>query len=433
MASLSNNIVNKFNSFFDNGVIDTLARANGYLTRTSIKISPSNFILSFIMCCNSAKYTYAQWAVEIGALIGDTVSKQSVFGRMGVGSYNFTKKALEHILLAKTGLKSDPSLFSGFNKVLVQDSTTLCLPDCLSEDFPGSTSNGVKKAVARIQTVIDLKPMQFVDFDLTNYSCNDQSACSDILKHVGEGDLVIRDLGYAKLKVFDAITGKGAYFLSRLKFGIHIFELDGTPIDVKSLLDRAMPIDIDVLVGKKDKVPVRLVVVPLPDEIADERVRKSHCNRDKKMNPGKLHDKWSRFNVYVNNVPRSVWGVTQVVKAYCLRWKIETIFKSWKSGLNMASMLQCIKNKHRVKTTIMLMLIHITIFTLHVFILYGIKIKNEKGKDLSVIKCMTFLGKHALKILEADEGYLIQLLEKHCSYEKRYGRINMEQLINEIT
>ena len=194
-----------------------------------------------------------------------------------------------------------------------------------------------------------------------------------------------------------------------------------------------MPIDIDILVGKKDKVPVRLVVVPLPDEIADERVRKSHCNRDKKMNPGKLHDKWSRFNVYVNNVPRSVWGVTQVVKAYCLRWKIETIFKSWKSGLNMASMLQCIKNKHRVKTTIMLMLIHITIFTLHVFIPYGIKIKNEKGKDLSVIKCMTFLGKHALKILEADEGYLIQLLEKHCSYEKRYGRINMEQLINEIT
>ncbi len=100
------------------------------------------------------------------------------------------------------------SLFAGFGKAVLQDSTTIRLPDVLSSIFKGNTTNGQQKSQARIQTVINVKTMRFLHFALSGFAQNDQSASGQILDYVGRGHLTIRDLGYFAIETFDEVVQK---------------------------------------------------------------------------------------------------------------------------------------------------------------------------------------------------------------------------------
>lgn len=44
------------------------------------------------------------------------------------------------------------------------------------------------------------------------------------------------------------------------------------------------------------------------------------------------------WNLFITNVPETIWQTTTVLKVYPLRWQVELICKSWKSYLHLASM-----------------------------------------------------------------------------------------------
>jgi len=93
--------------------------------------------------------TFSEWALQIGLLSGKSVSKQGVFERLNTGATTFAKQLLEQVLLQQSGKNFISSLFEGFGKVLLGDSTTLRLPQVLSELFPGNHCRGEQKAVAQ--------------------------------------------------------------------------------------------------------------------------------------------------------------------------------------------------------------------------------------------------------------------------------------------
>jgi len=43
------------------------------------------------------------------------------------------------------------------------------------------------------------------------------------------------------------------------------------------------------------------------------------------------------MNLFITNVPRTIWKTETVGKVYPIRWQVELIFKSWKSYLHLAS------------------------------------------------------------------------------------------------
>ena len=44
------------------------------------------------------------------------------------------------------------------------------------------------------------------------------------------------------------------------------------------------------------------------------------------------------WNLFITNVPPTIWTTATVPKVYPMRWQIELIFKSWKSYLHLAAL-----------------------------------------------------------------------------------------------
>ena len=416
-----------FEKFFDKSYIKKAAEKTGFIKRKPKKIFAFEFVLGLIMCFCKKKNTYGHWAEQITKLSGKKVSKQALFKRINETTVTFCEDLLQEAISKKAEVLKGGLIFKSFGKVILHDSTTLKLPQCLAQIFPGNCSRGIQKAVARIQTIIDLKTMQFLSFSLSGFTRNDQAASGDVIPVCSEGDLIIRDLGYFALATFKQLADKGVHFLSRLRFGVKIYEWNESEIALKSLLKAGKKVDKWVLIGEK-KLPARLVMVPVPKEVAAEKKRKAKQDRDKRLNHSKEYYDWLNFNVYITSVDEDTWATEDVFNAYRVRWQIEIIFKSWKtSGLNMQQLLhdEC-TDPHRVKTCIYLMLLFATLFCKKLYLMVLNKmIKSEEEEVISIIKLFAWFCEDFIEILSMSKRKFTKIAFEKCCYEKRNTREHM--------
>ncbi len=170
---------------------------------------------------------------------------------------------------------TDSVLFSRFKRILLQDSTTISLPSGLSAVYPGSVSKGKQKAVMRLQCIINIKTMHWLDIALKPFTSNDQSASKLVLPLLKKGDLLIRDLGYFSVDVFRQITQQQAFYISRLRYGVNLYNTNGELINWKQLCRKKGIIDQVVLAGMKQKLKLRIVMIPLPQQTVAEKNQES--------------------------------------------------------------------------------------------------------------------------------------------------------------
>ncbi len=428
-CNFSSKVKKNFDKFFNKSVITRIGKRSGFVQRKSKKISAYHFVVGFIISCCNGNNTFSEWASQISLLSGKRLSKQGIFDRLHAGATAFAKQLLEQVLLQQSGKDFTSSLFKGFGKVLLQDSTTLRLPQVLSAMFPGNHSRGEQKAVARIQSILDLKAMRFINFSLGAFTQNDQSASESIIAEVTKGDLVIRDLGYFAIASFEKLIKAQVHFVSRLRFGVTIADRQGKPILVKDLLKQKRGVDRWILIGSEKKVLVRLVMIPVPAGQAAEKIRKAKQDRDARLNHSKEYYQWLKFNVYITTVDKDVWTAQQVYKAYRVRWQIEIIFKSWKTGFNLQHILhEGCTNEHRVRVTIFLLLLFMCLFMQKIYVRYKNVIENTTNKKISLLKLSIYACNNIKEIIAIPDKLLKEIIMLHCCYDKRSDRINMTDL-----
>lgn len=418
-----------FAKFFDKSVITSIGKRSGFVQRKCKKISAYHFVIGFIISCCNGNATFSEWALQIGLLSGKSVSKQGLFSRVHAASSTFAKQLVEQLLLQQSSKNFVSGLFEGFGKVLLQDSTTLRLPQVLSKLFPGNHSRGEQKAVARIQSIFDIKAMRFINFSLGAFTQNDQSASESILALVKKGDLVIRDLGYFSLAVFEKLIKAEVYFLSRLRYGVTITDKQGKPVLLKDLLKQKHGVDRWVYIGSEKKVWVRLVMLPVPPQQAADKIRRAKQDRDARLNHSKQYYQWLKFNVYITTADKNIWTAPQVYKAYSVRWQIEIIFKSWKSGFNLQHVLhEGCTNEHRVRVSIFLMLLFMCLFMQKIYVRNKQMIEKNSKTKISLLKLSMYVSNNIKEIITIPDKLLKQIILRHCCYDKRSDRINMTDL-----
>lgn len=407
--------------------LTTLAVESGFMKRQPKKITPQGFLFSFLQSVLSQNRTLRNIAISAGLYAGCTISKQAVDYRINDRFVDFLQRILAVLVMQHSGLKTEwaqtNDLFRSFDRVLVQDSTTFPLDSKLVSAFPGPSNKYGQSATAKIQAVMDLLSEQFCHLELGAFTENDQSKAADILKIARPGDLVIRDLGYFVLSALQKMTEQGIFFLSRLRHSVAVNE-HGTDarIDLLKALQENGCLDIHVEIGAKERVPVRLVARPVSEEILAERIQKAKTDRDLRLNHNEEYMALLAWDIFVTNVPPQIWTTEQACKVNQVRWRIEIVFKSWKSHFKLDAVPK--GDATRVKVHIYAALIFATLFQKHCYLpLANSGFKNQKT-DISTMKLAQFVAEYSLLMFimpynpQLQEAIIRQVLY-HCNYEKR--------------
>lgn len=418
--------------------LQTRARQTGFMQRKSKKISPLLFVQSAILLVGRSVVSLRQWAALLGLLGNHSVAKQSLWERITQNAVVFLEQTLAMVLAERvtSGRGSVPQALRSFPRVLIQDSTTIQLTPALAEAFPGSCNQcGTTHGQLKIQSIYDLRAQQFVSFGLSGFNRNDQAAAQDVLALAQPGDLILRDLGYFVVATLQRIALLGAFFISRLRLDTAVFDLDTQRrINLLQQLRRRGNIDREVLVGQQ-KLRARLVAIKLPEPIAAERRRKARQNRDKRCRPNAAHLALLGWAIFLTNVDRKVLSAHAVASVYGLRWRIEVIFKSWKSHFRITEVPE--GSPEQLRCVFYARLIFLAVVAQFCTSSWQDSWRAHDPPPRSLLKAAALLGDLFLSLCLELWGIKIadalsRQLDYHCRYERR-TRKNFIQNATELS
>lgn len=400
-------------SFFSQDLLLQIARKTGFVSREPRKITPLSFLGSSLLALNSGSPHLRFQSLFAGLLSHTVLSKQALHKRMGEASCRFMQGVLAYLFSHQIGAQN---LSPRFNRILLADSTCLSLPKSHRDLFPGPSNAKKSSACLRIQAVFELLSEQFLDFKIAPFTRNDQAACDEILPLLKSGDLVLRDLGYFSLHVFEKMDRLKAFFLSRWRYGTTLLDpKTQKPVDLLGLLQKKGSLDIPLLLGKEHSLQVRLVAIPLPAKAVEIKRRKAYQKqkKDRRLNPSKDFMALLSWNIFITNANSTLLPLEHVPKIYSLRWRVETLFKSWKSHMNLKGLEKVGKNQ--IKTLICAHLI--------LTLLLHQSIPNDPSFSiLKLAQLFTYVFPMILLAFLSPSSLsqlLVPHINRHCSYEKR--------------
>jgi hypothetical protein len=431
--SVKSQIYKSLEITFQNIRFNLLAKQSGFEQRKPKKASAKLLFITALCSFARGSSTFQSWAEEIAFQTGKKVSKQGIWKRVNVMFSDFVYKILNEVLkeqMYQAHLQTTKkSMLKKYKRVLVQDSTIIHLPQWLNICYPGNYSRGEIKSLVRIQIIFDLVSNQVVYFALTPYCKNDQAMSKVIVDIIRPSDLVIRDLGYFVLDSLNAINSKGVAHITRLRPEVNVYDIKtGKEINLIKVLKARGRIDQFVLIGKTAQLKKRLIVTKLSDSVANERVRKARKDRNKRSNHSENYYKLLAYSLYITN--ETSLSAMEVGQVYKLRWRIENIFKTWKSQLRLQKLIpsHLSATRHKVETVIYMVMIYVIKFQLKLYNHTLKKIKEDKlNINISLVKLTQLISNRFTEIVQLETKKIIETIVLHCAYERRINKKNYHQ------
>ena len=338
--------VEKLTEFFSADQIEASARRTKFVQRAS-KITGKLFLALVTFGRWSApKTTVAQLAAKAAQLDEPVdITPEALQQRMTARAVAFLRDLLQTAFakLHTGDTVCEEGLFAPFARVHIADSTGFGLPESLAKEFPGAGGSG-SKAGAKIQLVWDYKSHTFDHFALIPWNVPDNKYVETVVELARPHSLFLFDLGYFKLAAFATIAAAQAYFLSRLNHQTTLREVVGgrhQALDLARSLahETRAVLEKAVVLGAYERVAARLIAVRMPEAIVNERRRQARAVAKKRgYTPSQAHLTLLAWNLFITNVPATVWPPKTVGIAYSLRWQVELVFRAWKSGLHLATL-----------------------------------------------------------------------------------------------
>jgi len=266
--------------------------------------------------------------------VGVAMSEQGLSKRFTPEAAAYMEQLLA--LAVKEMIAAEPAtipLLGRFNGVHIQDSTVVSLPEELAEKWQGCGGSQGQTSAVKIQLDWNYSTGALHRLWLQAGREHDLSQPVEDIE-LPQGALRITDLGYFKLDRFENDTKMGIFWLSRLKVGTNMYDLNHQQIDLTRWLSTRKDdlIDFPFLLGSRHKIKSRLLAIRVPDKVAEERRRKIKRNaRRKGQTVSKARLELANWTLLITNVPTSLLSLLEAIVLYCVRWQIELLFKLWKS------------------------------------------------------------------------------------------------------
>ena len=415
----------------DQSITDAALHA-GWGQRLPRKINALNLLNALCFECTQGTASYNDVASRIHADHHGDPSRQALASRMNEACLRFFQSCLATLIHRRLASSSPSNWLTHYNRVIVQDSTVLKLPTWLFAQFSGVSNAHSSVCNARIQAVYDLKNKCFLSFSIDSYSKNDLLSAPEL--ELQKGDLVLRDRGYLIADELQRHLEAGAHCIYRHKTGtLYLDPQSLLPIDLHKLLLKNGCLDQVVLLNNRDRTRVRLLSAPVNEETANLRRMKA-----KKENPGHNPSEavlaLMGWTIFITTIARKDAGFKAILVTYGLRWRIEILFKTWKSHLNFDVLHRVSERQLRIHLTARLLVI--TACTNWLYKKYYQIIKKAHARDLSLLKFLNYVMKKPQRIPSLCAGLsgtkeqlkdLCATLKKYCCYDIR-KRKNFHQI-----
>lgn len=399
---------------------------SGWLKRSPRKITPASL---FDAVCFEASHGSASFN-DVASRIHTLPSKQAVARRMNKPALLFFEQCLAALIDHKTSASKLPPWLGCYQRVLLQDSTVLKLPAWLFDVFSGVSNGATTVCNARVQAVYDIKSRRFLDFSIDAYSKNDL-LCAPELK-LQKGDLVLRDRGYLYLDEIQRHLDAGAHCIYRHKTGTLYLDADTLqPIDLLALLRKSGSLDLRLRLNNKAQTPVRLLSAPVSQETASLRRMKAK-KETRGHAPSEAVLALMDWTIFITTITDPQADFKTVLATYGLRWRVEVLFKSWKSHLHFDLIHRVSETQLRILLTARLLVI--TALTNWLYPQCHDLVNRACGKQLSLLKFLHYLTMkpsqlprlvHCLSLAGPQIQHPVLMLQKYCCYDKR-KRLNFD-------
>jgi hypothetical protein len=185
---------------------------------------------------------------------------------------------------------------------------------------------------------------------------------------------------------------------------------------------------MDVLLNNAARTRVRLVAAPVDEETANLR-RMRAKKQIRGHNPSQELLELMNWTIFITTLPLALASFGQILAIYGLRWRIEIIFKAWKSHMKFPLLHRVSKRQLAILLKTRLLLIAACANVLHTPLERALRQKYRR--QLSLLKFMNYLSKtpaHFIRALrffllpEKEKTTFLDALARYCCYDKRNRR-----------
>jgi Transposase DDE domain len=311
-----------------------LARETGWQQRER-KLSGADFVQTLIFGW------FQEPEISLDGLT-QVAARREVFISSSGFNQRFTQEASELLRQVLHQLVSQQQQFLAsatwamlrpFAAVLLEDSSTIALPEELAEIWLGT--QGLKAAL-KLFVRVDLRNGTLQGPMLTT-GRHSEKRSPLALEEVPVGGLSIADLGFADGARFRQLHGRSAnqrrYFLTRWPPRLIVQTRSKHRIDLRAMAPKQVGerLEMGVVLPTAANLPVRLIMERVPEEVAEqrrERVRREAHEKKREASEESLF--WCEWSIVLTNVPRRLLNFEQVFILLAARWQIERLFCQWK-------------------------------------------------------------------------------------------------------
>jgi hypothetical protein len=310
---------------------NALARPTGFLQRQG-KLTGADFVRLLVLGWLHEPSAGLGHLAQFGANLDIEITAQGIDDRFSVQAATFMaaifEVAINQVVLA------DPvvlPLLNRFEAVILEDSTNWRLPDELAGLFRGCGGHhaGVgTMAACKLQVQLEmLRGRLTCSRLLDGRQADAQTPLAD--RPVAAHTLCIRDRGYLDVDRWVQEARQEAWALTYYKSGLPLFDRQGQPIDLLLKLAQSAPQgEWEVLVGDKQRLPMRLLFTRVPAEVAEQRRR--YLRREATTHGrGSSHEGevLAGWTIVLTTVPTELLSLEEAIVLLRLRWQIELLFK----------------------------------------------------------------------------------------------------------
>lgn len=315
-----------------------LARETGFVKRER-KLTGADFVQILTFGHLQNPQASLDQLTQVAQVREVQISSSGLHQRCTEEAATFLQAVLGELVEQVVTVQAAPiALFKPFKQVIVEDSSTMVLPAALKELWSGCGGGGPQgsersEAALKLHVRWDVKQGQLIGPRLSAGRVHELHGPLS-QEPLPAGSLYVADRGYWSLALLRALAEQKVRFCLHPKSNTVFYDRKGKRIDLLCVLPRVVGQVkvLHVLLGQSDPLPVRLVMVRVPEAVVEqrrERLAKEAADKGQTVSP--LTWELAQWTLIVTNAVAKHLSVEAALVLLRERWVIELLFKLWKS------------------------------------------------------------------------------------------------------